>query len=466
MNAFEILLIMALLFVTSEMIRRKRPSGVEIPATGLNIVCNRTPLSRIALMTPVEQTLNWLADKRDVMIERVLEWSAVNSGTDNLPGLARQAQLLERDFSALGARFERRMGPPERILNNSGEMDEVERAPVLFWKKRPEAPFQVFLAIHYDTVYPADSSFQRATWLDHQTLQGPGVADAKGGIAVLLYGLLALERHPAAAQLGWVVALNGDEEVGSPSSTPLLLEAVQGARVGFLFEPTLPDGSLVRNRKASGNFSCLIRGRPAHVGRDFQSGRSALFAAADFLHGLSALNNHPGLIANAGRVDGGGPSNVVPDLAIVRFNLRAASQADIDFAHDQLKVLIAELNARDGIQAQLEGDFSSPPKILDAAGLDLLEFVRECAREEGLELGLRDTGGACDGNRLMGAGLPNVDTLGVRGDCIHSDREILFVDSLVERARLFARILCSLADNPDRVRADRSMVAITGGSVC
>ena len=89
--------------------------------------------------------------------------------------------------------------------------------------KRPTAPVRVLLNIHLDTVYPPDSPFQSALE-EAGILRGPGVADAKGGLAVMLTALEALERSPDAERIGWRVLLNPDEEIGSPGSASLLAE--------------------------------------------------------------------------------------------------------------------------------------------------------------------------------------------------------------------------------------------------
>ena len=188
--------------------------------------------------------------------------------------------------------------------------------------KRPKAPLRILLNIHLDTVYPPDSSFQ-AVREEVGTLHGPGVADAKGGLAVMLTALEALERSPNAERIGWRVLLNPDEEIGSPGSASLLADTARDCQFGLLFEPALPDGALVNRRRGSGNFSIIVRGRAAHVGRDFEAGRSALVAAAKISLQLHSLNQSlPGVTLNVGAIDGGGPANVVPDLAICRINIR------------------------------------------------------------------------------------------------------------------------------------------------
>src|SRR6185503_18576279 len=99
-----------------------------------------------------------------------------------------------------------------------------------------------------------------------------------GGIVVMLTALRALERSPFAEKIGWEVLLNPDEEIGSPNSSALLVEAARRNHLGLIFEPAMSDGSLVGSRKGSGTFTATIKGRAAHAGRDFANGRSAILA--------------------------------------------------------------------------------------------------------------------------------------------------------------------------------------------
>jgi len=240
--------------------------------------------------------------------------------------------------------------------------------------------------------------------------------------------------------------INPDEEIGSPGSGDLLAAAARDCHFGLLFEPALPDGALVDRRRGSGNFSIVVRGRAAHAGRDFAAGRSALLAAAKISLALHSINQTlPGVTVNVGAIDGGGPSNVVPDLAICRINIRTTQLADEHLVVNAVKNLVSELNSADGICAELHGQFASPAKIPDDRTLRLLDAIVSCGKELGMTLATRSSGGASDGNHLAAAGLPNVDSLGVRGDLIHTPNEYMIPDSLVERAQLVALLMLKIA---------------------
>jgi glutamate carboxypeptidase len=297
-----------------------------------------------------------------------------------------------------------------------------------------------------DTVFSADSLFQKTVQTGKNTLNGPGVADAKGGLVVLMIVVEALERSPWADRIGWEILINPDEEIGSPGSAPLLEQGARRNHLGLVYEPTPPDGSLAAERKGSGNFTAVVRGRAAHAGRDPHLGRNAIRALADFVQAIDDLNGQrDGVTVNAGFVRGGGPVNIVPDLAMVRFNVRTTLPDDEIWIQDHLDKAVRAVNARDGLTLELHGQFFRKPKILSKANRRLMEVIGECGTELGMKLQWRNTGGCCDGNNLAGVGLPNVDNLGVRGGNIHTDQEYMHLESLTERAKLSALFLMKLA---------------------
>ncbi|HEX8480510.1 MAG TPA: hydrolase [Allosphingosinicella sp.] len=383
------------------------------------------------------------------MLAQVESWAAVNSGSHNLAGLAEIAGILADAFAAL---------PGELTLREPGLVDSVtaagERLPVrhgrnLHLAVRPQAPVQLLFTGHMDTVFAADHPFQGVLWRDEGILGGPGVADMKGGLAVLLAALKAVERSPLAGSLGYEVVINSDEEVGSPGSSALLAAAARGKKAALTYEPSaLPDGTLAGARPGSGNFSLIVRGRSAHAGRNPEEGRNALLAAAELALLLDQAKGE-GLSVNPARIDGGGPNNVVPDHAILRINMRPATRADQERAQSALEEAIAGVAERRDLCITMHGGWGRPPKPLDPATENLFALVGRCGADLGQPIGWRDSGGVCDGNNIAACGVPVVDTMGVRGGSIHSDLEYLIVESLAERARLSALTILRLARGED-----------------
>src|SRR6476469_1049105 len=256
------------------------------------------------------------------MLDQVLGWSAVNSGSRNLAGLERMAELLADAFAALPGVLRLDTPQPVEAVESAGRTVQIPHGRHLHLNVRPTAPVQLLFTGHMDTVFGADHAFQQTHWIEDGMLGRPGVADMKGGIAVMLAALKSIEHSRAADRIGYEVVINSDEEVGSPASAALLAQAARGKRAALTYEPAaLPDGTLAGARPGSGNFAFVVRGRSAHAGRNPEDGRNALTAAAELALRLEAMRRD-GLSVNPSRIEGGGPSNVVPDLAILRVNLR------------------------------------------------------------------------------------------------------------------------------------------------
>ena len=296
------------------------------------------------------------------MTDRLRAWCATNSGSGNLDGLSKMHTVLGEAFAELDVAVEAVPSKPHEIVTADGEKTEKQIGDMLRLVKRPQAPVRVLLSGHMDTVFAADHPFQNETFLDDDTLNAPGAADMKGGLLVMLYALKTIEQSPFADQIGYEVLINADEEIGSHGSAHMLTEAAKRAQFACVYEPALADGTLAGARKGSGNFAAIIKGKSAHAGREHHLGRNAIAAAADFISHIDGLTGgREGLTVNVARVDGGGPNNVVPDLAVVRFNVRLAQPDDATWLEQQARAKIEEIAARDGYDAELTGGFTRPP---------------------------------------------------------------------------------------------------------
>ena len=381
----------------------------------------------------------------EAMLDQVLAWAAINSGSRNLAGLAEMAELLADAFAVLPGEVALLDPAPVQAMRPDGTVEALAHGRNLRLTVRPDARVQLLFTGHMDTVYAADHAFQTVSWTDQSILNGPGVADMKGGIAVLLAALKAVEAVPGGAPIGYQVVINSDEEVGSAGSAALLAEAARGKHAALTYEPSaLPDGTLAGARPGSGNFSILVEGRSAHAGRNPEDGRNAIVAAADLTLRLAAIRS-PGLSVNPARIDGGGPNNVVPERAILRVNMRPRSGEDQAAAQSALDAATATVAAEHDVRIHLHGGFGRPPKPVDRQAERLFELVRACGADLGQQIGWRPSGGVCDGNNIAACGVPVVDTMGVRGGAIHSPDEYLIVDSLSERAALSALTILRLA---------------------
>ena len=395
----------------------------------------------------MKDVINWLEQQHAESVERLTRWCDTNSWSLDQKSLRRMAELLGEDFQHLGVEFSRLELPPVRILGEDGRWAKQPTAPGLLWHLRPDAEKRVLLMIHYDTVYPAEHQPSKCR-VDGSQLIGPGTADAKGGIATIYSALSALLKFKLAEKVGVSVFLNPDEEIGSPASKLLMQELAPQFDMALLFEPTLPDGTLVRARKGSGNFSFTVHGRSAHAGRDPAAGRNAIVQASRLTLALSSLNAPDTAVQiNVGKVTGGGPLNQVPAKTVVQLNVRVDTEEALNQTQDEMQRLAKEYST-DGFRVEMEGEFHAPPKIPNDRFVELQKTVERAGQRIGRTIGWRDTGGACDGSKLAYFGLPNVDTLGVCGDGLHSSDEYCDLASLVPAASLVVAIILEFADHP------------------
>ena len=378
------------------------------------------------------------------MLAQVERWAAINSGTRNLEGVARMAGELADAFAVLPGDIEMIDPDPVESVGADGAVSQLDHGRHLHLTVRADAPVQMLLTGHMDTVYPVDHMFQTLTHRDDGTINGPGTADMKGGLATMLAALKAVEATPLAHRIGYEVVINSDEETGSFSSAALLARAAKGKIAALTYEPALADGTLAGARGGTGNFSIVVRGRSAHAGRNPDDGRNAVLAAADIALRLAEARG-PRLSVNPARIEGGGPNNVVPDLAILRINFRPATIGEIDRAQAHIDAAVAMVAAKHDVAIAVHGGFNRPPKPIDAPAAALFALVKHVGGDLGLDIAWRATGGVCDGNNIAAAGTPVVDTMGVRGGAIHSPDEFMIVDSLAERAALSAVTLLRIA---------------------
>ncbi len=392
---------------------------------------------------------NWISSQQKTMEALLIEWAAINSGTENISGIRQMIQALKVAFALLGIPPQTMILPPTHRFLSNGEKMSFPLGEALLWQKKlsglPTDFPSVLLGGHLDTVYSAQHPFQRYQLLNLTTLQGPGVTDMKGGLIILLYALLAFERSPFASLLNWEILINPDEEIGSPGSAFLWQACAKRNQLALLFEPSFADGKFVSSRKGSANFALLAKGRAAHAGRDFFEGRNAITALSRLLLEIEQLTNETeGITVNIGSIQGGSAVNSVPDLAVAHFNVRVMQLEDQKRIKKNLEDLV-NIKSQEGLTFILHEESATPPKPFDSPQQNLFEALQFCAKQLTIPFDYRSSGGTCDGSRLYQYGLPNIDTLGAVGGHIHSPTEYIYLPSLTERATLTALFLMELA---------------------
>jgi glutamate carboxypeptidase len=369
-----------------------------------------------------------LAALRDLLIR----WAEINSGSSNLAGLERMRQALVAEFRTV---------PHAQVESVPLEGTTAQAVRVLI---KPSAPTQLLISGHFDTVYGAHNAFQRCTLVEPDMLRGPGVADMKGGIVVLIAALREFLTTPNATRIGFDILLTPDEEIGSPGGRHLIESVARTKQhaAALVFEPARGNGDLVRTRKGTGVFTLTCHGRAAHAGRDSGSGCNAIVSLSELLLQVAELERDlDGVSVNVGNIRGGGAVNIVPDFAEAQIDVRttrAGVDADVT---ECLHALAEPINQKQGCRIVISGGFNRPPKEITPADEQLFASWVRCGRDLGVPLSWHDIGGAGDANLISSAGIPTLDGLGPVGDKLHSSEEFIRLSSLVERARIAARFL-------------------------
>jgi glutamate carboxypeptidase len=403
-------------------------------------------------MAPIPPSIAALPARTAELGALLERWANINSGSGHAAGLARMADTLRADFS--------RAFPAATIeeIDTDAPGFNPPGSRALRIRLRPAAPTQVFLCGHYDTVYEADDAFQVCRWLDATTLNGPGVADMKGGLVTILAALQAFEATPHAASVGWEVLLTPDEETGSHGTAHLFRAAARDHQFGFVFEPGRPNGNIIHSRKGTGGLVATCHGRAAHAAKVPNDGRSAILALAEFLLDAAKIPSEmPDVMVNVGNIRGGtAATNVVPHFAESEIDIRITKIADSEPLLARFQALADRINTRDGIKLTLKGGFNRPPKECLPAEEAVFPEWQRAARDVGVpEFTWVHGGGGSDGNFLTAGGLPNLDGIGPIGDNLHSDREFCRVETIAPRAQIVALFLHRVASGEIKLGAPK-----------
>lgn len=379
------------------------------------------------------------------LLEDLRRHVALPTGLGNAAALDASRGILTDRLKALGATVSLVPGDPKEPWLPGAEFSSTPPPTAVCDRFRQGAALHVLLSGHLDTVHDPEGPFRSLEVSpDGRTATGPGCVDMKGGLVIAVAALEALEE--CGVPVSYRFILNSDEETGSYHSESALRNAVKGCGVGLVFEPALPDGSLVLERPGSGQFMIETFGKSAHVGRDFTSGVSAVTALA---HALVRVSEMPepvrGQVISVGPLKGGPATNVVPDHAAAWGNVRFTTPA----ARDELAAKLESIETVKAGQLPrvvVRRSFNRPPKPLTPQVQTLALAAKTAAEDLGQNLPFGVTGGVCDGNILQDAGLPTIDTLGVRGGGLHTPQEWIELASLVERCQLVAILLARLAE--------------------
>ncbi|MFE9960197.1 M20 family metallopeptidase [Micromonospora sp. NPDC005299] len=377
---------------------------------------------------------SFLRAHRDDMLADLAAYVRLETPSDDLDALA-----CGRDW--VGAWVKERLGHPAAARTEPG--GDHGDTLVLDYPGTPQgvAAAPVAVLAHYDTVWPLGTIEDIPFSVSDDIIRGPGVFDMKAGLVQAVWALRALDalglpRPPVR------FILNGDEELGSPASRPVIEEACRGAAAVLVFEASA-DGAVKTARKGVGLFDLTLTGVEAHAGLDPTAGASAITALAEFvLHATALTDLEAGTSVNVGVVAGGTRRNVTAGSAHAGIDVRVASAAEAERVERQLREWRP---SNPLVQARVDGGWNRPVMARTPGIADLFARARGLAAQLGFELREIAVGGASDGNFAAALGLPVLDGVGAVGSGAHARDEHATVSGMLERAALAAGLVSSLA---------------------
>ena len=372
--------------------------------------------------------LEYIDSKEAEMLRFLEKLVNIDSGSYDKAGVDQVGDILAQRLAALdfAVQRSRQQEYGDHVIGN-----------------KPGAGNQRILFIgHMDTVFPAGTAQKRPFRIEGDRAFGPGVVDMKGGITCLLFALEALKNAAPETyrQIAMDVVFNSDEEVLSPTSTPIIERFAKQAQAACVFEPARPGGEYVIQRKGVGKYILTVAGRAAHAGAQPEDGRSAIEELAHKVIALHALTDAAtGTNVNVGVIHGGERPNVVAAEAYAEIDIRVADQPMAE-AIDQRIREIAAISTVPDTTCELSGGLQFPPMRPTQESSRLFETLQQAGRAMGLDLHAIATGGGSDGNHAAQFA-PTVDGMGPQGGGAHSDREYIEIATLAERAKVTAHFL-------------------------
>ena len=410
------------------------------------------PDARVAeLAAPEARIAELAAGQKQPLIDTLRELVSIESGSRDLEGLDRIADLIADRLRALGGQVELiepgsaaapevyRMGDtPERI----GKMVRAEF--------KGTGTKKILLLAHMDTVYRLGMLERHPFRIEGDRAYGLGIADNKQGIAVILHTLALLKRLDFSEYGTLTVLINGDEEISSPGSRALITK-LGGEHDAVLSHEGAPasDDKLSLATAGIASITLRVQGRAAHAGSAPDRGVNAFYEMAHQVLQMRDLSDPAtGLKLNWTMAQAGSSRNVIPAQAIATADVRVIRVADYDRVEAQVRQRVAKQLLPEA-KVELHFERRRPPLEARPASLALAKHAQAVYRELGRSLGIDDkvAGGGTD---AAFAGLatqaPVVERFGLQGFGAHSmDAEYVRIDSIEPRLYLVTRMVMDIS---------------------
>ncbi|MDN3923109.1 glutamate carboxypeptidase [Roseateles violae] len=402
------------------------------------------------LMAAADLQAAWLAAaKREqpALLASLREFCAIESGSRDLDGLRRMAELLAARLRALGGEVE--FVEPAEVYRMEDTPAELGRSVKAVF--RGGGTKKLLLIAHMDTVYPAGTLARQPFAIREDRAYGLGIADDKQGLAVVLHSLALLKALDYRGYGQITVLFNADEELSSPGSRALLARLGAEADAVMSFE-----GSGASNDKLSlatagiASAQLTVHGRAAHAGGAPQAGVNALYELAHQILQLRELGDPAsGVRLNWTMAKAGVVRNMVPPLATAEADVRVLRTQDYEALEQRLQQRI-QFRLLPESRVELNFERRRPPLEASEAARAFGEHARKVYAELGLALrvdAIAEGGGTDAAFAAQRTQAPVVERFGLRGAGAHSsDAEYILVSSIVPRLYLAARMIAEFCE--------------------
>ena len=371
-----------------------------------------------------QDILQWLSDAKPDMLALLEKLVNIDSGSYNKAGVDAVGDAV--------AAFLNDAGVETSKIAVADHGDAVRAVVPSGGSNRP-----IMLLGHRDTVFPDGEVERRPFKIEGDRAYGPGVSDMKAGVVMNAFVLAAFHKFGGAP--GPLVGLfTGDEEIGSPTSRPIIENEARQARMVFNSEPGRPTGNVVTQRKGGIFMEAEVHGVAAHSGGNYEKGRSAILELAHKIQAWHALTDlEAGTTVNVGLISGGQSVNTVAPHATCRIDLRYVDPANRDEILSRIRRVAEESTVADTTaEIHILGEFS--PLAQTTASDLLFKHYTASAAEAGLKVEGEFSGGCADSGFTAGVGTPTVCATGPVGGNAHSPEEYLEIESFVPRAQALA----------------------------
>jgi glutamate carboxypeptidase len=325
----------------------------------------------------------------------------------------------------------------ERIAQkHRGDILRITQTP-----DKSRASGQLLVLGHYDTVYSRGTLRKMPFRVSAGKAYGPGTFDMKAGIVQALFAMQALQQSKTPLGKRLVFLWTSDEEIGSEAGRKFFETEARRSDAVFVLEPSFgPRGLLKTARKGVGEAELFVHGRASHAGLAPQEGINAIHELAEQLTRIERWNDHRrGVTINAGIIEGGTRTNVIPEHARAVLDLRALRVSDMRSLEQRLRDLRP---FQKGARLEITGGFDRPP-LERKMSATLFARAQLLAKPMNLSLDECTVGGGSDGNFTAALGIPTLDGLGAVGDGAHSAHEHVLVNTMPARAALLAALLAT-----------------------